>query len=113
MLLTLALYIPAAMAFWYAAPLAAWQNMPVGKALFYSFFAVWKSITAFIVYFMAWGFICLSAAMIAALLGGPTLSVLILAPLAVVLTLSGYCSFYPSYKSLFGSAPVEDVPPVM
>ena len=39
MLLAAALYTPAAMAFWFAAPLVAWQGMGLGKALFFSFYA--------------------------------------------------------------------------
>ena len=40
MLCAAVLYTPAAMAFWYAAPLVMWQKMAVGKAIFYSFFSV-------------------------------------------------------------------------
>jgi len=101
MLVALAVYIPAAMAFWYAAPLVAWQNMKVGKALFYSFFSVRKAGRAFVLYFLIWG-----AVGFVLLIGTSAGAIVIFAPLAIVLTLIRYCSFYPSYTTLFGSAPV-------
>lgn len=41
---------PVVAAFWFAPVLAAWDGMPPVKALFYSFFAVWRNWRAFLVY---------------------------------------------------------------
>src|SRR5207245_932632 len=67
-------YMPFAMAFWYAAPLVMWQDMGVGKAIFYSFFTVRRSIKAFVVYGLAWLLIgvllpAIFSSMVALLLG--------------------------------------------
>lgn len=111
MLLSAALYIPAAMAFWYAAPLIAWQGMGVGKAIFYSFFAVRRAGAAFLVYGMAWILVGVLLPAIAssfiALIIGPGITMFILLPLSMVLTVVLYCSFYPTYVDMFGK-PQDD-----
>lgn len=107
-------YLPAAMAFWYAAPLIAWQNMPVGKAVFYSFFTVYRQGRAFLVYAAAWigigvllpSFVSLIAG---AILGRALTTMLVLLPLSVALTVVMYCSFYPTYTRVFGDP--EPLPP--
>ncbi len=101
-------YLPAGMCFWFAAPLVAWQNMGVGKAIFYSFFAVLRSTRAFIVYGLAWmlmGVILPSilSTLVALLFGSSLVSLLILLPLSLILTAILYCSFYPTYVTVFGA----------
>ncbi|MFJ7568151.1 BPSS1780 family membrane protein [Herminiimonas sp. NPDC097707] len=110
MLFSAAVYTPAAMAFWYAAPLIAWQNMGVGKAIFYSFFAVRRAGKAFLVYGLAWvtiGMILpvIVSSLIGMLLNSSTASIFLLLPMSLVLTVIMYCSFYPTYTHLFGPAP--------
>lgn len=110
MLFSAAVYTPAAMAFWYAAPLIAWQNMSVGKAIFYSFFAVRRAGKAFLVYGLAWvtiGMILpvIVSSLIGMLLNSSTASIFLLLPMSLVLTVIMYCSFYPTYTHLFGPAP--------
>jgi hypothetical protein len=107
MLFAAAVYTPAAMAFWYAAPLIAWQDMGVGKAIFYSFFAVKRAGKAFIVYGLAWMLIgvfvpVLASSIVALLFGKAAIVMLILLPLSIVMTVVMYCSFYPTYTQLFG-----------
>ncbi|MDP0995369.1 hypothetical protein, partial [Klebsiella pneumoniae] len=41
------LYIPVAVLFWFAPLLVAWHGIPVGKALFFSWMAVWRNRAAF------------------------------------------------------------------
>jgi hypothetical protein len=97
--------IPAAMAFWYAAPLVAWQNMPVTKALFYSFFAVYRSGRAFIVYLIGWFVISIVLPSIVcafiAITFGLQAAFAIALPTSIILTVVIYCSFYPTYTSVF------------
>lgn len=115
MLFAAAVYTPAAMAFWYAAPLAAWQNMSAGKSVFYSFFAVRKAGKAFLIYGLAWATIgiflpVMASSVIALLVGTAAVTMIILLPLSLVLTVVMYCSFYPTYTSVFGkpyAAPVQ------
>ncbi|HWU98840.1 MAG TPA: BPSS1780 family membrane protein [Oxalicibacterium sp.] len=110
MLFAAMLYTPAAMAFWYAAPLIGWQGMGVGKAIFYSFFAVRRAGKAFLVYGFAWiniGIVLpvIASSLVGALLNSPSASVFIMLPMSMVLTVIMYCSFYPTYTQMFGEPP--------
>lgn len=116
MLFAAAVYTPAAMAFWYAAPLIAWQDMPIYKALFYSFFAVLRSLKAFFIYVTAWmgvGVIlpAFVSAFVVAILGSPTLSMMVLLPISLLMTIVLYCSFYPTYTHVFGKPDALVLPP--
>jgi hypothetical protein len=107
MLFAALVYTPAAMAFWYAAPLIAWQNMGVGKAIFYSFFAVKRAGKAFLVYGLAWMVIgvllpVIVSSVIALLFGKAAIVMVILLPLSILMTVVMYCSFYPTYTHIFG-----------
>ena len=107
MLFSALVYVPFAMALWHAAPLATWQRMGLFKSLFYSFFAVRRCGKAFLTYTLGWIVVGIAApAMLSALLGlllGKTLvTVMLLMPLSVILTLVMYCSFYPTYTAVFG-----------
>ena len=115
MIFAAAVYTPAAMAFWYAAPLIAWQDMPIHKALFYSFFAVLRSIKAFFIYVTAWlglGVIlpAFASAFIVALIGSPSLSMMVLLPISLLMTIVLYCSFYPTYTHVFGKPDLPVLP---
>jgi len=115
MLFSAAVYAPAAMAFWYAAPLIMWKNMGVSKAVFYSFFAVSREIKAFTVYGLAWAGIgvvlpAIVSVLIAVLVGNQAVTIMILLPLSIALTVVMYCSFYPTYTHIFGK-PEADLPP--
>jgi hypothetical protein len=108
-------YLPAGMCFWFAAPLVAWQNMGVGKAIFYSFFAVARSARAFLVYGLAWlvaGVILPSilSTLMLLLFRSPVLSLLVLLPVSLILTAVLYCSFYPTYVTIFGAPDEADAP---
>ena len=107
MLVAALLYTPAAMAFWFAAPLIAWQGMGLGKALFYSFYAVKRAGRAFALYGLGWAAIgvvlpLLLSTLLGQLTGSPVLMMMVLLPLSIVLTVVMYCSFYPTYTTLFG-----------
>ncbi|GAC1407741.1 MAG: BPSS1780 family membrane protein [Burkholderiaceae bacterium] len=106
MLTAALIYLPAGMCFWFAAPLVTWQGMGTGKAIFYSFFAVARAARAFIVYILAWimvGVILPSflSTIVALLFGSATVSLMVLLPLSLILTAILYCSFYPSYVTIF------------
>ncbi len=109
MLFAMLLYLPALMAFWFAGPLIAWQNMSVFKAVFYSFFASCKSFRIFLYYGLCWFMLAgiiptVVSVIIASITGNQTMIVMIMMPLSMILTIILYCSFYPSYKSIFGQA---------
>jgi hypothetical protein len=108
-------YLPAMMAFWYAAPLMAWNNMGLSKAIFYSFFAVRRAAATFTVYGVAWLAIgvllpLMLSLIIAVVLGSATALMIILMPVSVVLTVVMYCSFYPTYTDVFGEPEQKELP---
>jgi hypothetical protein len=114
MLFSAAVYTPAAMAFWYAAPLIMWNGMGVGKAVFYSFFSVKKAGKAFIVYGLAWFIIgamipAFLASLVTLIAGTAAAGTMVLIPLWLVMSVVLYCSFYPTYTYLFGKR--ETAPP--
>jgi hypothetical protein len=81
--------------------------MGVGKALFYSFFAVRRAGAAFLMYGLAWVAIGVLlpgviSILIAALIGKTIAAMMVMLPLSVVLTVVMYCSFYATYTSVFG-----------
>ncbi|MES2106814.1 MAG: BPSS1780 family membrane protein [Pseudomonadota bacterium] len=107
MMVAALVYLPAMMAFWYAAPLIAWNQMPVGKAVFYSFFAVQKAGGAFTVYGLAWMVLSvllptLLSVLVAVIVGQAVVVVLVVIPITIVLTVIMYSSFYPTYTDVFG-----------
>jgi hypothetical protein len=107
-------YLPAAMAFWFAAPLIVWQKMPLLKALFYSFFAVAGAGRAFTLYALGWlalGVVvpALVSTLVALLIGSVGVTIFILLPLSIILTVVMYCSFYPTYTQIFGKPALLDV----
>ncbi len=110
--LMIALYIPFAMAVWYATPLIGWQKMSIGKAIFFSFFAVLRTIKPFLVYVFCWLTIGLALPVVLGsiliLMGGQQLAVFILMILSVILSILGYCSFYPTYKDVFGQPDADN-----
>jgi len=118
MLFSAVIYIPAAMAFWYAAPLIAWQRMGIAKALFFSFFAVYRARKAFLTYGLAWALIgvltpALLSSVLSLLLPRAMVVMVVLLPLSLVMTVVMYCSFYPTYTQIFGrpeQAPVPALP---
>jgi hypothetical protein len=100
-------YMPAAMAFWYAAPLIAWQDMGVFKAIFYSFFAVQRSGRAFLIYGLVWALLYtfipgIVGTIIALASASESVVKMVLFALWTVLSVVMYCSFYPTYTHIFG-----------
>lgn len=113
MMFSAAVYVPFAMGFWYAAPLIAWQKMSVLKAIFYSFFAVQRETKAFMVYGLSWvvfGVLlpAIVSVIVALLVGNASITLMVLLPLSILLTVVMYCSFYPTYKQVFGEPEKAD-----
>lgn len=107
MIFAAVVYIPAAMAFWYAAPLIAWQKMGLMQAIFYSFFSVRRAGKAFLVYGLAWIMVgvlvpVFVSGIIGLVTGRSVVTMMILMTLSILMTVIMYCSFYPTYTHLFG-----------
>jgi hypothetical protein len=100
------IYLPAIMGFWFAGPLIAWKNMPLFKAVFYSFFGCLRAVRAFLVYGLVWfglGGLLFSvlSIIVVVITGSPFVMLLVMMPLVMLQTIIFYCSFYPTYKSVF------------
>ena len=107
-ILTILIAIPAAMAFCFAPPLIHWQKMGLGKAIFYSFFAVWRSLKAFLVFALAWFFLCSLTVQFSMLFGNSGATNAIAQMLTMLMVMVFQCSLYASYKHIFGM-PAETV----
>jgi hypothetical protein len=104
-------YLLAGMAFCFAPPLILWQRMSLGKAIFFSFFAIVRALKAFAVFMLSWlGIMLLLAQLVGLVLGGTTLGRLLVAPLVMTLLVVFNCALYAAYRQLFGAPP--DAAPV-
>jgi len=111
-LVIMVLAIPFFMLTWFATPLIGWRQMGVPKAMFYSFFTVAQNWRPFIVYafgFLVVGFIIPSivGGIVGPMLGGIVGSFVIYI-ISVTVTTVLYCSFYPTYRSIFGIPVLHD-----
>ncbi len=102
-------YLPILMVTWFAPQLVAWHDLPIGKALFFSFFTCWRN---------RWPFLMLGAALFALSFtvvfivtqilqmfgASPQLASMLFAPIALMLISVGYATQYPIYRSLIESA---------
>jgi hypothetical protein len=111
-------YLSISLMLWYAAPLIAWQNMGVGKAIFFSIFAVIRAFKAFLFYLFAWMMIGLLlifavSVLLRVLIDNMETEIFILFPLVLLVMAVVQCSFYPSYTQIFGAPqlPEETEPP--
>ena len=98
------------MSFWFAPQLVVWSEFPPLKALFFSFFAVWRNIGAFLRYALMWILITMGIALVSSLLGsgldlGSDTMTAFLFPITLILMAVAHGSFYQSTKDIFGDAP--------
>jgi hypothetical protein len=112
-LIGLLLYVPVMMSFWFAPQLVMWRNFAPLKALFYSFFAVWRNRGAFFRYLLTWiGLVVFVAA--AALLLNQSLEIstnamsAFLFPVTLIIMAVAHGSFYQSTKDVFGEIQQEN-----
>jgi MFS family permease len=101
-------YLPVLMAFWFAPQLLVWGQYPVAKALFYSFFAVWRNKSAFFVYGFCWFalfiFLSLLVAAFTSLVGlSPQAVFTLLMPITFILIAVAHGSFYASTRDIFAT----------
>ena len=88
----------------FAAPLATWQNMGPVKALFYSFFAVWRSARVFVVMLLAWlGLFVLVSTIPRLLLGSSMVGFVVMAWVGFLFILLLQCALFASYRQIFGT----------
>jgi hypothetical protein len=106
--------LPTVAAFWIAPQLIAWQGMGAGKALFFSFFAFFRNLSALLVFFAATIglLVCIALALsfLTTLFGVPKAGEAAMVPATLFLTVVVYASFYASYESIVQVTPTQDPP---
>ncbi len=109
-------YLPVALLMWYAPMLAAWHGLPAGKALFFSFVAVWRNLGAFVVYGLGWLAIWMSFSLafglIVTSIGIANFAAVLGLPFVMLVLTWMYCSVYPSYATVFVDASATPLPAV-
>ncbi|MDL2355902.1 MAG: BPSS1780 family membrane protein [Pseudomonadota bacterium] len=110
-LLIAVLEIGTLMALCFASPLAFWQQMPPGKAIFYSFFAVMRSARVFLVMLMAWfGIFMATTVVMLMVFGQDTSGRVAITWLGFLFILLLQCAMYAAYRQIFG-VPAPDAKP--
>lgn len=106
--IALLLLTPLMMAYWYAPVLAAWHDLSIGKALFFSFIAClrnWRAFLAYAVSLMVFGALLpgLALGLLASAMpqSASFLTALFFMPLLLVLAPTLFASFYVSYRDVF------------
>lgn len=108
-LVSMLLYLPVMMAFWFAPQLVAWSDFTPVKALFFSFFAVWRNRGAFFRYALTWVGLTLFVGAISALMtdllsmNSNTMGAFLF-PITLILMAVAHGSFYQTTKDIFGLA---------
>ncbi|NMV41325.1 BPSS1780 family membrane protein [Ralstonia insidiosa] len=99
------LYIPVAVLFWFAPLLVAWHGVPVGKALFFSWMAVWRNRAAFILYGALVGILLIAIPLFIdaafASSDANNIAPIIATPYRILVMAVLYCSFYATYRGCF------------
>ncbi len=99
------LYLPVAMLMWFSPVLVAWEDMPVGKALFSSAIACWTNRGAFFLYLAICGAmliaIPLAIGSIFNLLDLGQAASFVIAPLSMAGLTVMHCSFFATWKACF------------
>lgn len=109
----MALYIPILMAFWFSPQLVVWKGYGIGKAIFFSFFAVWLNRGAFLLYGASWVGLGLIFAMILGMIlsvfpaATPGQLILAVLPASLLLMAVGHGSVYASTVALFAETSAE------
>jgi hypothetical protein len=102
------LYLLISALFWHAPALMGWHRIKLAQALFYSMVACWRNKWPFLLYGASWGAIFLvvqlAGNMLVAMGLGTGVVQLILTPVNLIIAAILYCSFYPTYMSVFGDS---------
>jgi len=88
----------------FTAPLTCWQNMPTGKAVFYSFFAVMRAGRAFCVLLLSWFGILFGLSLVLfTVLGTGSVMRVVLMWVFFLFFLLLQCALYAAYRHIFGT----------
>jgi len=110
-ILSILVYIPCAMALWFAPLLVYLKNLPLGKALFFSFFGCLANLPAIVLCLaLAFGLTILVmgfSALLVAQAGLESVSMFILLPVSFLCTAVIYGTYYPMWKTVFSEVTLE------
>ncbi len=113
MLLAAGLYMLFSLALCFSAPLILWKKMPAGKAIFFSVWSVLRLAKAFLIFVLAWFAIStIISQVIGIVFGRSQALVMVMIPLLMVMWVVVHCSFYASYRQVFGLPEAEPGSPV-
>jgi hypothetical protein len=115
LMIAVLLYTPVLMLTWFSPQLVAWHRQPVAKAMFFSFFAVWRNRWPFLVLVailmaLSVGVGWLATELLRALGLSPQLTSMLFAPVAMVMTAISYATQYPIYRAII-EPHAEGTPP--
>ena len=100
------LYFLLAALFWYAPVLIGWHGTKISQALFFSAVACWRNKWPLIVYAAGWGVIFTGVDLILGVMvaiGIPlSIAAALQIPANILVGSVLYCSFYPTYVTVFG-----------
>lgn len=101
------IYVAISALFWHAPALVGWHGIKMTQALFFSMVACWRNKWPFILYGASWGAIFFATQFADGFLMqmglSQTVAQLIMTPVNLVVVAILYCSFYPTYMSVFGN----------
>lgn len=101
------IYVLISAFFWHAPALVGWHHIRITQALFFSMVACWRNKWPFLLYGASWGAIFFAAQFADGFLVQLGLSAgvaqLIMTPVNLAIAALLYCSFYPTYMSVFGN----------
>ena len=110
-LVGLLLITPVVMAWWFAPVLAAWHDLGVGKALFFSFIACWMNWRPFLVYGAGLAVVAIllpgivaSAVLLVVPEAQGFATALITVPMVLIIAPAIFASFYATYRDVFGQS---------
>lgn len=103
-----ALYVMISALFWHAPALVGWHGIKITQALFFSMVACWRNKWPFLLYGVSWAAIFMAVQLIDGFLVtvglDPGVAQLLMTPINLLVAALLYCSFYPTYMSVFGNS---------
>lgn len=107
------IYVLISAMFWHAPALVGWHKIKLTQALFFSMVACWRNKWPFLLYGISWAAIFLAVQFLGGFMTDLGLAAgtaqIILTPVNIIIAAVLYCSFYPTYMSVFGANyPAQD-----
>lgn len=106
------LYIPVAMAFWFAPLLVAWHGVTPVKAVFFSWIACWRNRSAFLLFGLIFGVLMIAVPFLLEaffrMIDASAFMSFIVTPYSLAILTILYCAFYATYRGCFNVPPATE-----